>query len=107
MNTFSNLIGKIVVLVTVLCLVGANDNHNLAQTRIIRQFPIVFGNLRRWHILDDTRINLLQTLGVACDSLIFKVADNPVRNPRRQQIQEEIAVVENQLRRRDQEPLKL
>ena len=46
----AELIGEAVVDVAVVGLVGADDQHHVAQRRVVGQLPVVPGDLRRGHV---------------------------------------------------------
>lgn len=92
--------------IAVLSLVGANGDDHIAQCRVFVQLPIINGDFWGSDVLVPTFIHLSQVLGVRNDRFFFKIANNPVCRARREQVEEEVGVVERELRDRDDHPLK-
>ena len=76
------LLGEAVVDVAMLGLVGAHGDDDVAQAGVGRQAPVVERDLRRGHVLDLARVDLLQVLGVADHRLLLEVADQAMRGAR-------------------------
>ena len=92
MGAAGNLVGEVVVLVPVLCLIGPDHQHHVAQHRIVGKGPVVLRDLRRGHIGRVPGVDLGKVVRVAHHGLFLEISHHPVRGLWSEEVKEEVEV---------------
>lgn len=102
--------GKSVVDETVVGLISADHEDDVAHRGVFGEMPVVTGDIRGRRGLpmrQGTRLDLFKALGVRLDGLFLEVANETVAELGRDQVGEEEEVVKQSLRQEDCQPEEL
>lgn len=88
--------------VPVMRLIGPDHLHNVPESGIRWQAPVVDGNGRSGLVLEAAVIQVIEEFGVGADGLLLQVAGDAVGDLGGGQVCEEVCIEEEALNREDQ-----
>lgn len=94
-----------VIEIAVMAFISTDHGHNILHGCILGKLPVVDGDGRCGTIGESSFFDLVQKVRVRLHSLFFQVPTESVRQLRRQQVQDEVAIEEGSLHCKYQQPL--
>lgn len=91
--------------VPMVCLVGTNHEHDIAQRCTLWKLPVMSSDVGRRNIRRSALIELSEVMRVADHRFFFEIADDPVRGPGADEVKQEKRDIEEPLDTYDDQTL--